>query len=196
MSIKNDNKLHITPQTRRAKLLCVLLACTLIVPAVGHAQIVTNTNANMDFGKIDFSDTHNGTVQLGTDGNVQTSGSGMVARNDGNAGRVKITQPDTGIIDVKCATSGELVDSFAPSLDIQNIEIAVNTGVVFGSGIACLGILPANPVTTSIDMDVLIDPDVLIGGEVPITNISPFPVDNLYSTSGGGTPIRLSITIQ
>ncbi len=161
-----------------------------------RAQVVTSANTAISFGTIELADTHSGNVQLATNGDVQTTGSGLSARDDGNAGSIKITEPDTGIIDIKCASSGQLVDAVAPSLTIQNIEIAINTGVSFGNGIACRGILPADPVTTSIDMDALPDPDILVGGEVVINNISPLPTDRMYSTNAGGNAIRLSITVQ
>lgn len=175
--------------------LCLLFTLTCFIHET-YAQIVTSDNTSISFGTIDFADTHNGNIQLGTDGQVNATGYGLSARNNGNAGSIKITEPNTGIIDVKCASSAQLIDSVAPSLDIQNIEIAINTGVSFGNGIACQGLLPANPVTTTIDMDALPDPDILVGGEVVINNISPLPTDRVYSTSGGGSAIRLSITIQ
>jgi len=163
---------------------------------VAIAQVVMNPSANIDFGRIDFADSHNGRVQLGSNGNVSATGFGIAPRNNGNAGLVRITSPDTGTLEVKCSSSGVLSDASASDLNIVNVEIAVNVGVSFGSGIACAGVLPADPLTTTLDMDALGDPEILIGGEVPINNIGSFPADREYNSGDGGSDIRLSITVQ
>ncbi len=161
-----------------------------------RAQVVLNTIANIDFGTIDFAATYSGRIQLATNGFVQTTGSGMIANSDGNAGVSRVTLPNTGILDVKCASTGLMVDPAATDLDIINVEIAINTGVAFGSGIACDGVGGGDGVVTTLDMDVLNDPDVLIGGEIVIPGVITLPPDRVYSSGGGGTPIRLSIVVQ
>lgn len=168
----------------------------LFLAGGAFAQIVTSTNALVDFGRFDFAASHNGVIQLGTDGNVNVSGFGIAARNNGNAGRVQITSPDTGTLELRCAVSGLLVDPSATDLTISNIEVAVNTGVVFGSGLACGGALLADPVVALLDMDSLGDPDILIGGQVIVPGTITLPPDQGYVTTGTGTPIRLSIVVQ
>jgi len=161
-----------------------------------HAQVVINTTANMDFGRVDFAAAHNGRIQLGTDGNVQTTGFGLSARNNGNAAVAQVTLPNSGILEVKCGATGVLVDPVGTDLTISNIEIAVNTGVAFGSGIPCDGVLPADSVVMTLDMDALNDPNVLFGGEIVVVGPITLPSDKTYVTSGTGSPIQLSIVVQ
>ena len=187
---KNDQKIGIF------LFLGLWMLTVVFVPVSVYAQVVINTTANIDFGRVDFAASHNGNIRLGTNGNVSTTGFGLASRNDGNAGSARVTSPDTGILEVKCSATGELVDPVATNLNITNVEIAINTGVNFGSGIACGGTQPADPVVTTLDMDALGDPDILIGGEIAVSGPITLPPDKVYSTSGGGTPIGLSIVVQ
>lgn len=179
-------------------ILCASMLC-LFVMAGGrsfvHAQTI-NSISPVDFGSVDFAATYNARIRLGTDGNVQISGFGMTSNGGETAGHVRITLPDTGIVEVKCVTSALLTDPTATSLTIENIEIAVTTGVAFGSGISCQGIGGGDAVTTTIDMDALPDPDIFIGGEIVISTPITLPTDHVYNTTGSGTPITLSVVVQ
>ena len=160
-----------------------------------RAQVI-NTISFVDFGSVDFATTYNARIQLGTDGSVQISGFGMTSNGGETAGHVRITLPDTGIVEVKCVSEAVLTDPTATSLTIENIEIAVASGVTFGSGISCQGIGAGDAVTTTIDMDALPDPDVFIGGEIIVSSPITLPADRVYNTTGSGTPITLSIVVQ
>lgn len=162
----------------------------------GHAQVVVSTLAGLDFGSVEFAISYAGNIQLGTDGNIGTTGFGMVAAGNGNAGAVRVTQPNTGMVEFKCSQSAELDDPTATALNITNIEIAVNSGVPFGSGTSCQGTAIADPVAVLLDMDALGDPTILIGGEVVISGTITLPSDRIYSTIGPGEPIQLSLVIQ
>tara|TARA_B100001989_G_scaffold249166_1_gene223995 strand:+ start:6995 stop:7591 length:597 start_codon:yes stop_codon:yes gene_type:complete len=163
---------------------------------LARAQVVINSNANINFGTVDFDTTYNGNIQLGTDGNVQTTGFGLVARDNGNAGAIQVTSPDTGILELKCSSTAQLTDPTATDLDIVNVEIAVNTGVAFSSGVDCNGVGGGDAVATTLDMDALGDPNIFIGGEIAITGAITLPSDRVYNTTGSGTPIQLSIVVQ
>lgn len=160
-----------------------------------RAQVI-NLISSVDFGSVDFAATYNARIRLGTDGNVSISGFGMTSNGGGTAGHIRITLPNTGIVEVKCVTSALLSDATATDLTIENIEIAVTTGVAFGSGISCQGTGGGDSVTTTIDMDAIPDPNVFIGGEIVISTPITLPTDHVYNTTGSGTPIMLSVVVQ
>ena len=80
------------------------------------AQVV-NTISNIDFGQYDFSTSYNIRIQLGTDGNAQLIGSGVTFNGGETAGQIRITSPDTGIVEVKCTTTAQLFDPTATTFD-------------------------------------------------------------------------------
>ena len=165
-------------------------------PSFAVAQVTINYLADMDFGAVDFSTPYSGSVRLGTDGNVNVTGSGLVLSENGNAGQIQVDMPNTGTVEVKCANAGQLVGSGATSLSITNTEIALNTGVGFGLATACQGAGGGDPVALSLDMDSLVDPILLIGGEISIPGAITMPSDFQYTTTGTGTAIRLSLIVQ
>ncbi len=152
--------------------------------------------SDINFGSYDFSGSYNVQIQLGTDGNAAVIGTGVAFNGGETAGQIRITSPDTGIVEVKCTTTAQLTDPTATSLTIENIEIAVNTGVSFGNGSACQGIGGGDGIATTIDMDALPDPNVYIGGEISIPGTITLPTDHVYNSTGTGTPVTLSIIIQ
>ena len=182
---------------KRANILALLSlsASLLLAPSGIRAQVIQSIS-DMDFGSYDFSTSYSVQFQLGTNGNLNVVGTGVVFNGGESAGQIRITSPDTGIIEIKCTNIAELTDPTATSLAIQNIEIAVNTGVPFGSGNTCDGIGAGDNIATTIDMDANPDPDVYIGGQVIILSPITLPTDHVYNTSGTGTPITMSVVIQ
>lgn len=174
----------------------LFVVCFLCFPSISYAQVTISSISDMDFGLIEFAASHNGSIRLGTNGDVTVTGSGMVSDMSGAAGQVRVLTPNTGLVEVKCSTSGQLFDATATTLTITNIEIAVNTGVAFSSGIACDGTNPADSVVTVLDMDVLSDPDIFLGGDISVSGPLTLPTDKVYSTSGGGTPVTISLVVQ
>tara|TARA_R110001592_G_scaffold29350_17_gene106735 strand:+ start:2006 stop:2557 length:552 start_codon:yes stop_codon:yes gene_type:complete len=171
----------------------VVILTTLSLYA--SAQTI-NTVSGINFGAYDFATTFNVRIQLGTDGNASLTGSGASFQGGEAAGHIRITSPDTGIIEIKCTTTAQLFDPTATTLTIENIEISVNTGAPFGDGNACNGLGGGDATAATIDMDALPDPDVFIGGEITLSSPITLPADHSYSTTGSGTPIMLSIVIQ
>ena len=159
------------------------------------AQTIESVS-DINFGSYDFSTTYNVQIQLGTDGNASVIGTGVAFNGGETAGQIRITSPDTGIVEIKCTTTAQLTDPTATSLTIENIEIAVNTGVSFGNGNACHGIGGGDSIAATIDMDAIPDPNVYIGGEISIPSPITLPADHIYNTTGTGTPVTLSIVIQ
>ncbi len=170
-----------------------VVMCCWQMPALGQT---VNTIANMNFGSVTFAPTYNARIQLGTDGNVQISGSGIVTNGGENAGQVRVVLPDSGIIHVKCAKQASLKAPSASTLQIQNIEIAVNSGVNFGSGSTCNGVASGDSAALTVDLVAVPDPNILIGGEIVISSPIVLSGTASYSTSGSGTPVRLSIVVQ
>ena len=185
-----------TERTRKSRLyLLGLSLCCLGFGLSAYAQTV-NTISGVAFGSYEFGPTFNGSIQLGTDGNATTTGFGITDFGGEIAGQVQVTAPLTGLIDVKCAATATLADPTASSLTIQNIEIAVNAGVGFSSGIACQGVGGGDPIATTIDLDATPSPNIYIGGEIMMVSPLTLPTDHTYDTGGAGTPIMLSIVTQ
>lgn len=161
-----------------------------------YAQVTINNTADVDFGSIDFATNYSGNIQLGTDGNISTTGFGIVTANNGNAGAAQITEPNTGILEVKCAQTAQLISAPATPLNIINIEVAINTGVSFNSATSCQGTAIADAVVLMLDMDALNDPTLLFGGEIAIPSLITLPPNKTYTTVGAGTPISLSVVVQ
>jgi hypothetical protein len=167
----------------------------LILPGVTQAQIVLVKNNDASFGDVEFSTTHSGTIQLGTNGSASLSGgSGLVLTGSPQAGSVSITSPSTGIVEVKCTTSGKMKNG-NNSLNLGNPEIAVNTGVAFGSGNACNGTRKNDAVAVVIDLSVTTSPALLLG--MDIQAVSNELADGSYSSNvSGGVPIIIRVLFQ
>lgn len=160
-----------------------------------HAQTI-DWVSDMNFGLLDFGQTYNARIQLGTNGNLSVVGTGIAAGGGETAGRVRITLPDTGIVDIKCSSQAQLYDATATTLTVENIQISVGSGTGFGTGLLCGGTGMGDPVVTSIDMSAIPDPEVFIGGEIVINAPITLPNDHVYNTSGGGVPVTISVVVQ
>lgn len=160
-----------------------------------RAQTIDNVS-DVAFGDFDFDTSFNATVQLGTNAGLSVSGSGVVSNGGEAVGHLRITTPDTGIVDVKCTQTAVLSDVTATDITIENIEIALDVGVAFGAASACQGVGGGDAVAVSVDMVAFPDADLYIGGEFSVTSPMSLPIDHTYATSGTGTPIMLSIVVQ
>lgn len=182
----------------RANLLCIMMIALFCAGGAGwraQAQVIDYITG-FSFGSLDFSTSFSVTLQLGTNGALDVSGFGVVSNGGENAGHIRITSPDTGMIDVRCTSQAVLAHPTASPITIQNIEIAVNTGVVFGGGNQCNGVGIGDLPAATIDMDAIPDPDVYIGGEIVISSPIILPSNDVYNTSGDGTPVTISLIIQ
>lgn len=177
------------------KILCTIILSFVMFSSVVRAQVVNNIS-DLGFGSFDFDTTYNATIQLATNGSLNIIGSGIVSNGGETAGQIRITSPDTGLVDIKCSSSAVLSDPTATDLTISSIEISVNSGVSFGSGDACNGVGAGDAVAVTVDMDALPDPNIFIGGEIVINSAITLPTDHTYSSSGAGTPVTLSVVVQ
>lgn len=172
-------------------LLGVVLPCS-----ASYAQVSVSSLSDMDFGAIDFAGAYSGSIRLGTNGDVTVTGFGLVVANSGSAGSIRIDTPDTGIVEVKCTTTGEMVGAGATSLTISSVEIAMNSGAAFGGASLCQGIGAGDSSAIDVDMDSFPDAIILIGGEISIPGAITLPSDRHYNTTGSGSPISLSLVVQ
>lgn len=179
----------------KAFICLTLLALSLIITSNVMAQVIESVS-DINFGSYDFSSSYNVQIQLGTDGNASVIGTGVSFNGGESAGQIRITSPDTGIVEIKCGATAQLTDPTATSLTIENIEIAINTGVSFGNGSACHGVGGGDAIAAIIDIDAIPDPNVYIGGEISISGAITLPTDHVYNSTGTGTPVALSIVIQ
>lgn len=157
------------------------------------AQISLGVSSSMSFGQIDYDASPTGHLELGTDGNVSAFGSGIAVGGFPNAGTVSVTG-NTGTIDIRCASVVTLADNNSNSYDITDIEIAVNTGLPFGSAEACQGAGSGDPVALSLDLFINPNPTLFFGGRVSIDNTV---TSGQFSTlNTGGTPLTLRVVFQ
>lgn len=181
----------------RAVIVVFFIAILTIIPVQLLAQTVTLVkNSNLSFGFLDYATVHSGSLRLGTNGVMSIIG-GTGLSSDGNttAGNVTVTTPSSGVVEVKCTTSAKLKNG-NKSLDLINPEIAVNSGVAFGSGSACQGNKKNSPAAAVIDLAANPNPNILIGGRIDLP--ANALVSGTYSTAGGGgsKPLTLTVIIQ
>lgn len=161
-----------------------------------RAQTIS-TLSGLDFGDFDFATTYSGAIQLATNSTLNTTGSGISYNGGAARGHIRVTAPVTGIIDIKCTTTAQMVSPpDADPFDIDQIELAVTTGVAFGSGDTCNGLGGGDAVATTIDLDANPTPDIYIGARINIPTPITLPASHSYTTTGTGTPVMLSIVIQ
>lgn len=156
--------------------------------------VVLSKGDDIDFGFLEFDVTHSGTLQLGTNGVLNVTGTGLASDLATSSGVVTVTAPATGIVEVRCTNTGKLKNGNS-SLDLTGVEIAVNTGLPFGSGSACQGTRNNDPTAAVIDLAATPTPNILIGGQmsVPANSLN---AGTYTSATGGGSAITLAITIQ
>ena len=178
------------------------LASLLILTAIfctksydSNAQITLTKNSGMFFGSLDYDATHSGTLQLGTDNNITLVG-GVGISHDGSSTVGSVTAGGTpaDVIEIKCTATGKM-KLLGSSMDILNTEIAIDSGVAFGSGFACAGNRKNDPPATTVDLAVNPSPVILVGGEaiIPANSLA----SGTYVTFGSGTsPITIRVIFQ
>lgn len=176
-------------------ILLALLLCALFFPGSTNAQTLVQ-NANVNFGTVDFDGSHSTWMYLGTDGNITTTGSGIVSYNDGHAGSVTITAPAIGIVEVKCNKNARLNGPNATQLLMSQHEVALNTGVPFGSGASCDGTGNSKAASLVIDLGATPSPTILLGARLKLRNDSTIAESGEYTSIGTGTKFRIRVLFQ
>jgi len=160
------------------------------------SAIAAVTVSDMNFGDILYEASHTGSIELGTNGNVQINGGSIGLSADGGsstAGEVAISGDAASIVEISCENSGVLASSSGDTLSLQNIELAVNAGQNFGSGIACAGL--ASSVQT-IDFGATPTPTLLFGGSVNVASNAITQNTSFSTMNGGGDPVTVRVVYQ
>lgn len=175
----------------------VLAADTHIHASVTFKKALSASVGNdMDFGIITYELNHGGTVTLGTNGAVQLeNGSNGLSLSGGapHAADVTLSGDDQSTVEVSCETTGTLKNGNSDSLALKNIEIAIETGLAPGNGLACSGL---NVTTASIDLGSTPSPKIYLGGAVDVAN-NAIQNGGAYSTvQAGADPITIRVVYQ
>lgn len=159
--------------------------------AAFHAAISFGDTTDINFANISYTDSASGTISLGTD-NALLFTDGYSGGSIGNAGSAVI-DGDTGeSIDIYCDMGGALSDG-TQTIPLQGVEVAIQTGVPFGSGAGCQGM--GSP-ATSHTIDGIPDANkLLIGAQIDGSTTPNVP--GIYSTgNSGGDPITIRVLYQ
>ncbi len=179
----------------RLAFILILVAIFCTKSDISHAQITLTKNSDIFFGSLDYDATHSGTLQLGTDNNITLiGGSGIAHDGSSTVGSITAGGTPADVIEVKCTATGNMKLQ-GSSMSVQNTEIAIDSGVAFGSGFACQGVRNNNPPATTVDLAVNPSPVILIGGEtiIPANGLA----SGTYVTFGQGTsPITIRVIFQ
>ena len=163
---------------------------TLAAPPV---DVTLSKNSDMSFGFLDYDGTHNGNLQLGTNGAITVNGTGMTSDNNTAAGSITVTSA-SGVVEVRCTDTGKLRNA-NNTLDLLNAEAAINSGAPFGGGTTCQGNRKNSTPVAVVDLSSTPNPVVLIGAQMDIPAGSL--VSGSYSSAtGGGQAITVTITFQ
>lgn len=139
---------------------------------------------------------HMGELTLGTNGGVSLTGSGLFYQ--GNAVPGQITLNDTaGIVEIRCdRTSVMAENNGVGALSVSDIEVAVSIGAPAGSGSPCEGVGGADTAAAIVNLDSNPNARVLFGGKLNIPSGALNGGRTYSSSSGGGSPLTISIVFQ
>lgn len=177
--------------------LCIFLKLVWIFlfPGLVFAQSVQMTSdSNLSFGLIEFSiASHQGELTVGTNGGVTLSGSGLYYQDGAVPAQITITG-NSGVVEIKCESTATLAAN-GSTLEITDIDAALNTGAPPGAGQDCNGVAGANPDAIVADLGAEPNPRIFFGGKLNILSGS-LSGGETYNTSSGGNPLTISATFQ
>lgn len=160
------------------------------------AAVTLTKQSDLDFGGIDFVAVHNGTVELGPDGNAALGGgpAGLTLTGTPAAAQIDVTS-SAGIIDVTCETTGVIGDG-TTNLTMTTIKWDTSAATYAAATNTCAG-LGAGAV--SIDTGTTNNPSLYIGAELTIganvlngsSGSTPF-----NTSTGGGNPVTFRFVFQ
>lgn len=175
----------------------VAYAATVQVDANANflAALTLVKNTDMEFNTIETAAAPAGgdTAVLGTDANIVYAGN-FSGAGTGTEGNIDITTgTDGATLDIFCETSGTLTDGAGSSIDVNAVEIVMETGVAGGAGTACAGLATAalSPV-----LDLATNNTILMGGTIDGATAAAFANAPHSTTLAGGDPIQLDVQYQ
>lgn len=160
-----------------------------------RAALTLSKIADMEFNTIETAaaPAAGDLANLGTDDAI-TYAANFSGAGTGTAGEVDITTgTDGATIDVFCETSGILTNGATSSIQVNNVEVVMETGVATGTGTACAGLATAalSPV-----LNLTTNNTVLMGGRIDGATAAGF-VNAAHSTTlAGGDPVQLDVQYQ
>ncbi len=158
---------------------------------------VTVANAsNIDFGGIDFTAAHSGTVELGPDGNAALGGGSTNLALTGTpaAGQLDVTS-SSGTIEVTCDAAAVIGDG-TQDLAVTTIVWDTSAATYAGATNTCGGLGVG---AVAIDTGVSNDPSIFVGAELTVggnelaASSGSTPFD---TATGGGDPITFRFVFQ
>lgn len=154
-------------------------------------------NANLDFGGIDFVPVHNGTIELGPDGNAAVGGgsAGLTLTGTPTAGELAVTG-NGSVLEITCDASAVIGDG-TTDLNITTVVWDQSNATAYGAAANTCAGLGAGVVT--IDTSVTANPTVYVGAELTIganalvgsSGSTPFD-----TSTGGGDPVTFRFVYQ
>ena len=174
------------------------LAADITVDAsvVTRAAISVTATQQMSFGIIEYDPSHDGSLELATDGSISLGGSSTglnVAGGSPAPAQISLNGDGTSLIEVSCMNTGTLSNGSGQFLNLQNVEIAIDAGVAFGSGSACNGLGTSISV---VDLSINAAPIIFVGGEIDLSNDAIVSSASYSTTSSGGSPVTLRFIYQ
>lgn len=165
--------------------------------AGGGGTVTLSLTSTISFGIIEYAATHSGNIGLGTNGAVTITGIGMAYDGFAAPGQVGVTaSPASGVLDVKCTSTGKLRGNASGLLDMDNAQITVSSTAGFGSGNLCHGITGGSAVATTINLATDPTPVIYLSGRLVVPAGGFSGNTSFNSTGSGGKAITLRVVFQ
>lgn len=178
----------------------LVLVTGIIAACAASAAIVLTLNSNINFGIIEYQTTHSGNISIGTNGAVTLTGSGLMYDTGATPGRISVTpSPATGVLIIKCDSTAKLKSNTGNTiLNMNNIQVSVNSGVAYGSGSLCQGIKNSDPAATTVNLASSPAPIIYIGGNlvIPSNALTSAAATSYSSTNSGGKAVTVRVIYQ
>ena len=160
------------------------------------AAVTVANSSNIDFGGIDFTGAHSGTLELGPDGNVALGGgsANLTLTGASTAGQLDVTS-SAGTIEVTCDATAVIGDG-TQDLNITTI-VWDTSAATYGAASNTCGGLGVGAV--AIDTGASNDPSLFVGAELTIgaNELAASSGSTPFDTStGGGDPITFRLVFQ
>lgn len=169
---------------------------TIVISCNGFAQSVgLNKSSDINFGKIIFDSSHNGTLKLGTNGSLIVSGSGLSSDYNTSAGQLGVVTDGVSTLEIRCSSSVSIRTEQSDELTVSDIEISIGNGSAFGNGHDCKGVDGGATPATIVDTATTSSPTIFVGGQVNIPSNS-LPSSGNFDTSFSGESVIFDVTIQ
>lgn len=169
---------------------------TIDATVITRAALSVTANQHMNFGVIEFEPTHNGRLELGTDGSIAVDGSAVGLNISGGSptpATVTLGGDGTSTVEISCMENGNLSNGSGQNITLFNVEMSIGIGVPSGGATACGGL--GNAVST-VDLSTTPSPTIFVGGQLNLDNDAITNSSSYSTTLSGGVPITLRMVYQ